>query len=333
MNTNVYLQNKRKKKIMMLIKKVVLCSAVLCMFTMFSSNDAVAQQDAQYSMYMFNPLAVNPAYAGSREALSVTMLGRKQWVNIPGAPSTATLSIHTPLRFEAISLGLSIIQDEIGPTKNTSFYGDLAYRFNVTKRSQLAFGLKGGLDMFTANFGNLRVDDNTDIQYTTPIRNQLMPNFGFGVYWNSDKFYVGLTAPKIIQNDFEGSLTNGVQSIQNRHFFLMAGRTFKLNSVVDMVPSFVMKAVEDAPLSTDINLNFMFYEKLWIGGGLRTGQQVWQNAIIANVVYHFSPQFRAGYSYDYTTSDLGDFNTGSHEIMINYDLDFLGKGFRTPRRF
>lgn len=306
----------------------IVIAAMLATAT-FSTKEATAQQDAQYSMYMFNPLSVNPAYAGSREALSITMLGRKQWVNIDGAPSTATLSIHSPLRYEAVSLGLSIIQDEIGPTKNTSFYGDVSYRFNVSKNSKLAFGLKGGLDMFSASFGNLRVNDDTDIQYTTPIRNQLMPNFGFGVYLNSDKYYIGLTAPKIIRNTFEGSRVNGgLASIQDRHFFLMAGRTFKLNSVIDMVPSFVVKAVEDAPLSADVNLNFMFYEKLWIGGGYR-----FDDSFIGNIVYHFTPQFRAGYAYDYTTSDLGNYNTGTHEIMINYDLDFLGKGFRTPRRF
>jgi type IX secretion system PorP/SprF family membrane protein len=302
--------------------------AMLAAFT-FNSNDASAQQDAQYSMYMFNPLSVNPAYAGSREALSVTMLGRKQWVGIDGAPSTATLSIHSPLRYEAVSLGLSVIQDEIGPTKNTSFYGDLSYRINVSKKSKLAFGLKGGLDMFSANFGTLRVQDGSDIQYTTPIRNQIMPNFGFGLYLNSDKYYVGLTAPKIIQNEFDGSQgAGGVQSMQNRHFFLTAGRTFKLSSVLDIIPSFVVKAVEDAPLSADINVNFMFYDKLWIGGGYR-----FDDSFIGNIVYHFTPQFRAGYAYDYSTSDLGTFNTGTHEVMINYDLDFLGKGFRTPRRF
>lgn len=317
---------------MRIIKVISSAFVLVCLLTI-NTKEATAQQDAQYSMYMFNPLSVNPAYAGSRDALSITMLGRKQWVNIDGAPSTATLSIHSPLRYEAVSLGISVIQDEIGPTKNSSFYGDVSYRFPVSKNSKLAFGLKGGVDMFSANFGSLRVRDGSDIQYTTPIRNQLMPNFGFGVYLNSEKYYVGLTAPKLIRNSFEGSQVNGLQSFQDRHFFLTAGRTFRLNSVIDLVPSFVVKAVEDAPTSVDFNVNFMFYEKLWIGGGLRTGEEFWKNALIANIVYHFTPQFRAGYAYDYTTSDLGTYDSGSHEIMINYDLDFLGKGFRTPRRF
>ena len=120
----------------------------------FFATTAQAQQEAQFSMYMFNPLSVNPAYAGSREALSITALGRNQWVNIPGAPTTATLSVHTPLVFEAVSLGLSVIQDEIGPTQNTGIYGDVSYRFNVSRKSKLAFGLKGGIDMFSADFGD-----------------------------------------------------------------------------------------------------------------------------------------------------------------------------------
>ncbi len=306
--------------------------AVLSMFalTFLNTNTSFAQQDAQYTMYMFNPLTVNPAYAGSRDALSVTMLGRKQWVSIPGAPSTATLSVHTPLRFEAVSLGLSVIQDEIGPTKNTSFYGDLSYRFKVSSKSRLAFGLKGGLDMFSANYGSLSVANEDDIVYTTSIRNQLMPNFGFGAYLHSEKYYVGLSAPRIIKNEYKGSLQGGggLASFQDRHFFLTGGYTFNLNSVIEMIPSVMIKGVEDAPLSADVNLNFFFYEKLWIGGGYRIN-----DSFVGNIVYHFTPRFRAGYAYDYTTSDLGDYDTGTHEIMINYDLDFLGKGFRTPRRF
>ncbi len=314
------------------MKKVLISTLSILLTTVgvFNTSNVSAQQDAQYTMYMFNPLSVNPAYAGSRDALSVTMLGRKQWVNIDGAPSTGTLSIHSPLRYERVSLGLSVIQDEIGPTKNSSFYGDVSYRFPVSKNSKLAFGLKGGLDMFSANFNDLRVTDPSDALYTTPIKNQLMPNFGFGVYLNSDKYYVGLTAPKIIKNELDGgdNLGSSIASIQDRHFFLTAGYTFELNSVVEMIPSFVVKAVEDAPLSADINVNFLFYEKLWIGGGYR-----FDDSFVGNIVYHFTPQFRAGYAYDYTTSDLGNYNTGTHEIMINYDLDFLGKGFRTPRRF
>ena len=301
-------------------------AAILALAT---TKEVSAQQDAQFSMYMFNPLSINPAYAGSRDALSATMLGRNQWVNIDGAPTTATLSIHTPLKFEAMSLGLSVIQDEIGPTKTTGIYADISYRFQVSKRSRLAFGLKGGTDVMSADFSDLRVTDKSDEQYLTPIQNQIMPNFGFGIYLHSEDYYVGLTAPKIIKNELEGGAqVNNVVSSQDRHFFLTAGKTFKLNSVIDIVPSFIAKAVEDAPLSLDVNVNFMFYDKLWIGGGYRFG-----DSFIGNIVYHFTPKFRAGYAYDYTTSDLSNFNTGSHEIMINYDLDFLGKGFKTPRRF
>jgi type IX secretion system PorP/SprF family membrane protein len=304
-------------------------TVVLVLLVGLSSNEAYSQQDPQYSMYMFNPLSSNPAYAGSRDALSVTLLGRKQWVGIDGAPETGSLTLHSPLKNENIAVGLSINYDKIGPSTNNMIYADVAYRFQVSPTSKLSFGLKGGIDMYSANFSGLIVNDASDILYTTPVSNQIMPNFGFGVYWYSPESYVGLTAPRLMENDLRGaSLVSGEPAKQNRHYFLMAGHTFKLTSTIDLVPSTVVKAVQDAPLSIDFNVNFFFYEKLWIGGGYRLG-----DAIVANIVYHFTPKFRAGYAYDYTVSDLGTYNTGSHEIMLNYDLDFLGKGFKTPRRF
>lgn len=288
-----------------------------------------AQQDPQYSMYMFSPLSVNPAFAGSRDALSVTLLGRKQWFGIDGAPETGTLTAHSPFKNESIAAGLSIVYDKIGPSTLNMFYADFAYRLKL-KNSILAFGLKGGVDLFSANFGQLIVNSNTDPLYYTPITNQVMPNFGFGMYWYSPKGYFGITSPKIIQNAYKGTelVSRASPAKQNRHYFLTAGNAFRLSSTIDLVPSIIIKAVEDAPISLDLNLNFLFYEKLWIGGGFRPG-----DAVIANVMYHFSPTFRAGYAYDYTISALGAYNRGSHEIMVNYDLDFLGKGFKTPRRF
>lgn len=314
-----------------MIKGKLLVTAMLLALFVGVIKETKAQQDPQYSMYMFNPLSINPAFAGSRDALSVTLLGRKQWVNIDGAPETGTLTAHSPLKKEQIALGLSLVYDKIGPTQTTMIYGDLAYRFQVSDNSKLAFGLKLGVDMFSANFSGLIVNDPTDPLYTTPIKNDVLPNAGFGVYWYSPKSYVGLTAPKLLQNEYESVSRDtipGAAAKQNRHYFLTAGHTFELSSTIDLVPSIIVKAVQDAPISIDFNLNFLFYEKLWIGGGYRAG-----DAIVANVMYHFTPTFRAGYAYDYTVSDLGSYNTGSHEIMLNYDLDFLGKGFKTPRRF
>jgi len=315
-------------ELFMKYKVLNLKNALVSCALMFSSVVVIGQQDAQFSMYMFNPLTVNPAYAGSRDALSVSLIGKNQWVNINGAPTTATLSLHTPLRNEAVSVGLSVIQDEIGPTQTTGIYGDLAYRIKVSKNSSLAFGLKGGVDIFSADFGDLRVRDENDRQYFTPIQNEVMPNFGFGLYLNSDKYYIGLTVPKIVQNELEGGSVNGAQAYQARHLFLTAGRTFEINSVFDIVPSALVKLVENTRPTIDMNVNFMFYDKIWIGGGYRIN-----DSFVGNLVYHFTPQFRVGYAYDYNTSELGEFNAGSHEIMLGYDLDFLGKGFKSPRRF
>jgi type IX secretion system PorP/SprF family membrane protein len=302
--------------------------ALLLVLLVFS--ESYAQQDPQYSMYMFNPLSSNPAYAGSRDALSITFLGRKQWVGFDGAPETGSITLHSPLKNENIALGLSVNYDKIGPTKSNMFYVDVAYRFQVSPTSKLSFGLKGGVDMYSANFSGLIVNDPTDILYTTPINNQIMPNAGFGVYWYSLESYVGLTAPRLIENELRNAtlVSSGRPAIQNRHYFLMAGHTFRLSSTIDLIPSFVVKAVQDAPLSIDINANVMFYETFWIGLGYRVG-----DAAIANIMYHFTSKFRAGYAYDFTLSELGKYTSGSHEIMLNYDLDFLGKGFKTPRRF
>lgn len=296
------------------------------MLTQLASN-VFGQQDPQYTMYMFNPLSINPAFAGSRDALSVTLLGRKQWVNFEGAPETGSFSIHTPLKRENIALGLSVIYDKIGPTTTTVINADIAYRFQVTNKSKLSFGIKGGVDFTSANFSKLAVIDPSDPLYTTPISSTPLPHFGAGLYWYSPEYYVGLTVPNILQNEYDAGLS-GSTAKQNRHYFFTAGYTFKLTSTIEMIPSVITKVVMDAPVSVDANLNFFFYEKLWLGGGYRFG-----DGAVANIMYQFSPLFRAGYAYDYTLSDLGSYNSGSHEIMLNYDLDFLGKGFKTPRRF
>ncbi len=288
-------------------------------------SNSFTQQQAQFSMYMFNPLINNPAYAGSRDALSITALGRKQWVGVSGAPETATLSFHTPLRYEAIALGFSVLYDKIGPSQTTSFYGDVAYRFQVSGKSKLSFGLKVGADIFGINYTSLDATHQWDNLYSN-IPNKAYFNAGFGVYWYADNFYVGVSSPKVLENKFIS--TEDDNSKQVNHYLLNAGYSFEINSTFDIIPSFMVKAVPNTPLAIDANVNLLLYDRIGFGAGYRFG-----DAVIANVLYHFSPKFRGGYAYDYTVSDFGRFNTGSHEIMVNYDLDFLGKGFPTPRRF
>lgn len=288
-------------------------------------SNGLAQQQAQFSMYMFNPLIANPAFAGSRDALSITALGRKQWVGVSGAPETATLSFHTPLRYEAVALGFSVLYDKIGPSQTTSLFADVAYRFQVTGKSKLALGLKIGADIFGVNYTSLDATHQWDELYSN-IPNKGYFNGGFGVYWYSDDFYVGLSSPKLRENQFISSSQSNAKQVN--HYLLNAGYSFKINSTFDIIPSFMVKVVPNAPIAIDANLNFLLYDRIWVGGGYRFG-----DAVVANIMYHFSPKFRGGYAYDYTVSDFGQFNTGSHEIMVNYDLDFLGKGFPTPRRF
>jgi type IX secretion system PorP/SprF family membrane protein len=302
--------------------------SLLSLLLLLISISSVAQQDAQYSMYMFNPLAVNPAYAGSRGALSATLLHRSQWVGLDGAPQTQTLSIHSPLRNESIGLGFSLVNDKIGANKNTGLYADFAYRIQLNRHNdKLAFGVKGGVDLFSSDFNDLAVTDNTDDVYLTPLSNKTMPNFGFGVYYYGKRHYVGLTVPKLVQNDLSGG-NSTITATQDRHFFFIAGYVFKLSSTVDFKPSVIAKMTAGAPLSTDFNASFLFYEKLWLGAMYRHG-----DSFGLNVVYNFTEFLRAGYAYDYTTTELGNYNNGSHEIMIGFDLQTNSKSFKTPRFF
>lgn len=314
------------------MKKTLLKFNFILLFAVILSqsfNVALSQQDPQFTQYFFNPLSINPAFAGSRDALSVTMLGRTQWVGFDGAPNTGSFTVHSPLKNESIALGASFIYDEIGVTQTIGAYADIAYRFAVSKKSRLSFGVKGGVDVFSADFASLRsTANNPNGPLLTTVQSQIMPNVGFGAYWYSPKYYVGITAPKLLENEIENTSAAVSQAKQNRHYFLTAGYTFKLSSTIEFLPSTLVKVVQNAPLSVDFNASFFFYEKFWIGAGYRFG-----DAATANIMYHFSPIFRAGYAYDYTLSPLTNYNSGSHEIMLNYDLDFLGKGFKTPRRF
>lgn len=298
----------------------------------FLSDVSFSQQDPLFTMHYFNPLVVNPAVAGSRDALSVTLLGRKQWVGINGAPTTGTFSIHTPFKNESFAMGFTAFYDEIGENaiQTNALFLDGAYRIKLNT-SVLSFGLKAGVRLFSANLSSLTAIDPNDPSQVN-VSNRPLPNFGAGAYWYGTKHFVGLSAPKLLDNPLTTAPNSGTEK---RHFFLTGGYTFDISSVIEFQPSVALRTVFNAPISTDINLNFLFYEKLWIGAGVRGLGDADKGivAAVGNVMFHFSPTFRAGYAYDYSLSSLSTYNTGSHEIMVNYDLDFLGKGFKTPRRF
>ncbi|MES2760964.1 MAG: type IX secretion system membrane protein PorP/SprF [Bacteroidota bacterium] len=292
------------------------------------SKVVVAQQETQHSMYFFNPVLLNPAYAGSQEAIQITGTVRDQWTKLEGAPKTQVLSIHSPLKTENIGVGLTVLNDQLGITKNTGVYADLAYSVKVNKKNnRLAFGVKLGMDFFRQDFSKLRINDNTDDLYIQGFNyKKNLFNVGAGIYYYGKRHYIGVSTPRIIKNKID--LAYDQKALQENHYYFFGGVVLKLNPAINMRPSFIVKYVNNAPLSVEGNLSFLFYEKWWLGCMYRH-----KAAIGLNVMYNINQNLRIGYAYDYQTTSLQKFSVGSHEIMISYDLRSKAKGFKSPRYF
>ena len=291
--------------------------------------DMAAQQDPMYTQYMYNTLSVNPAYAGSREALSLTGLIREQWVGMDGAPSTQTLTVHSPVYNDNMGLGLSVINDKVGPVHQTMLFADYSYRIQVTGDSHLAFGLKAGVNIFQADLMSLTPRQGGDPAIYN-ISNKLLPNVGVGLYYYSSKGYVGVSAPKLLeQNIKEVSGNTLTENKERRHYFLIGGYVFDLSDNVKFKPSFLLKAVAGAPLSIDLSGNFFIKEKLGIGLSHRL-----DDSFSGLLQYYVTPQFRIGYAYDFTMTELRHYNSGTHELMVGYDFMYVDDTrIRSPRFF
>lgn len=301
---------------------------VLFIVLAFTSVSARAQQDPMFTQYMFNTLSVNPAYAGSADRLSAVALHRSQWVNFQGAPTTQTITVHSPLKRENISLGGSIVNDAHGPVKQTGFYLDASYRiFLGTKR--LSFGLKAGTNLFTANLLDLNPfieDDNT---FNANISSKMLPNFGFGMMYYSKRFYVGASVPKLLSNKLiDGDLPDFINNQERQHAFLIAGAVFDISYYTKFKPTILVKAVSGAPIGAEVTGQFLFYDKLWAGLMYR-----WQDAAGVLLQYEINNRFKIGYAFDYTLSDIRRYSDGTHEIMLGFDLIKGFPGDISPRYF
>lgn len=292
---------------------------------------ANAQQDPHYTHYMYNMSAVNPAYA--TDDLGMLRLGglyRTQWVGATGAPQTLNFFAHTPLS-ERIEVGLSVISDQIGDVvSENNLYADFAYIVPVGPKQKISFGLKAGLTHFATDFnGFVYTDAIPDPLYAENI-SEFMPNVGTGVYFFSDKYYLGLSAPNMLKSKHierqQGIVTSAAEEM---HFFFTGGYVFDLNSNLKFKPAFMTKAVNGAPLSIDFTANFLINDRFEIGVAYRN-----KDAVSGLVNFYITPNLRLGYSYDYTVSNLGKYNNGSHEIFLLFDISTLGSGYdKSPRFF
>ncbi|WKN43073.1 PorP/SprF family type IX secretion system membrane protein [Tunicatimonas pelagia] len=283
-----------------------------------------AQQQAMYTQYMFNGLAINPAYAGSQESLTLTALGREQWAGFEGAPSSQTFSAHAPLRNRKIAVGLLLTHDEIGITNQYGAYAIYAYRIQMAKGT-LSAGLQAGFNNYRAAFSQVNVRQN-DGSFAADDLQGFLPNFGTGLYYSTQRFYVGFSLPQLLTNPYPGF--DGSRAQQYRHWFLSSGYVIDLNTDLKLKPNVLVKAVEGAPIELDLNANLLIRELIWLGVSYRSF-----DAISGLFELQVTPGFRIGYAYDYTLTDLQQFNTGSHELLLNYRFLRKDKKMLTPRYF
>jgi len=293
---------------------------------LFSFIDVYSQQDPQYTQYMYNMNVLNPAYAGSRETLSFGVLGRVQWVNIDGAPKTLTLSANAPIT-DKVGLGISVIADEIGPVKEQNLFVDFSYTLQTSENGRFAFGLKGGVTLHNLDVLSLTTI-NPETAASLDLQNKAFPNFGAGAFYYTEKFYAGLSLPNILAvRHFERG--NGVfEASEKVHYFLTSGYVFDLSESLKFKPSFMAKASPGAPLSLDLSANFLMNERLELGVSYR-----WDDSISGLINLGVTKDFRIGYAYDFTTSNLGNFNSGSHEVFLLWDLDLSRDKVVSPRFF
>lgn len=284
-----------------------------------------AQQDPQYTQYMYNMNVVNPAYAGSKESLSLTALYRNQWSGLEGNPVTFTFSAHSPIG-EKVGLGLSVIKDELGPVKETNVFADFSYTLQLGNTLKLALGLKAGATFHDVGLSTLELQDPNDPIFSEDINNTY-PNIGAGAFLYGDNFYIGLSVPNMLKSVHLDE--NGIKyGSETNHYFATAGYVFQLSEIVKLKPSVMIKSAFNAPVSYDGNLNALFYDKLELGASYRLS-----DSFSGLVGFQITPNIRVGYAYDHVISELKSVAPNSHEVILTFDIFFRPPAIISPRFF
>ncbi len=299
----------------------------LLIFAMlFSGLAGLAQQDAQYTQYMYNTVNINPAYAGSRGMMSIFGLHRTQWVGLEGAPKTSAFSLNTPIGSSRLGLGLSFINDQIGPTDENTFSADVSYTIPASETLKLSFGVKASASLFSLDMNKLDPAQLTDPNLQN-YNSKLSPNIGAGAYLHSDKFYVGLSVPRLLEK-YQYDDNSVSVSKARMHYYLIGGYVFDVSPDFKLKPAGLIKAVEGAPLQADISLSGLFAEKFSLGAAYR-----WDAAWSAMAGFQVTDGLMIGYAYDMETTELRNYNSGSHEIYLRFELFTRYKNLVTPRFF
>ena len=308
-----------------MIRKSLLAKGLILITLGFMSPESQAQQDPQYTQYMYNTMSVNPGYAGQREVLSISGLHRSQWVGIDGAPRTQSLVLHAPLRNEKIGLGLSVVNDALGPADETYVDANFSYTIYVNSvDTRLSFGLKGGFHLLNTDWSE-GIFQNPDMAFQENL-SLFSPVIGAGLYLHTDKWYIGAAVPNFITtqhyDDFQESVAK-----ERMHYYFIGGIVFDAGDNVKLKPATLVKAVSGSPVIFDLSLNALLVEKLTLGVAYR-----WDDSFSGLAGFQLSDSLFIGYAYDLTSTELNNYNSGTHEIMLRFELQQFGK-ILSPRFF
>ena len=305
------------------MKKKLIVAAIL----LVSFIQCYSQQESQYTQYMYNTMSINPAYTGTRGIPSILGLYRTQWVGLEGAPQTGSFSLESPISTDGQGMGLSVINDKIGPSTTTNLTANYSYPIQLSSELKMNLGMSAGVNFMNVDFNKLTVTDPDD-PYLSGVLSRTSPNIGAGVYFHTPKWYLGLSAPQILETKFYDDVQTSIVT-QKMHFYLMGGYVFDINEDLKFKPAAMFKAVNGAPLAVDLSANFLINDKLTLGGAYR-----WDAAVSALAGFKVSEGMNIAYAYDYDTRRIGNDKSGSHEIFMRFDL-FSTSKYRlvTPRFF
>lgn len=308
---------------MKLLKKIYSVAFILVTAGIHTAN---AQQDSQYTQYMYNTVSINPGYAGSRGSLSMLGLYRNQWVGLDGAPETLNFSLNTPIGIERVGVGLGFTSDRIGPSTENTIAADFSYTLPLDEKgTKLSFGIKAGISTLDIDVNKLHIYNPNDVNLVN--RSFVSPLVGIGLYLHTEKWYVGLSTPNMLETEHYDDIAVSTAT-EKMHLYLIGGYVFDLNSNLKFKPAVLAKAVSGAPLAIDLSANFLFYEKLTLGAAYRLDA-----AVSAMAGFQISNQLMVGYAYDYGITELSNYHDGSHEIFLRFELGTRVRNKVNPRFF
>jgi type IX secretion system PorP/SprF family membrane protein len=290
------------------------------------------QQDSQFTQYMYNTININPAYAGSRDVLSVFGLHRNQWVGLDGAPVTNTFAFHSPLNYKNLGMGMSIMNDRIGPSDENSVSVDLSYTVPTSSRYKLALGLKATAHFLNVDFTRLNIYNPGDVLAQNNIDNRFSPNVGAGIYFYSDDTYFGLSVPNFLETQHfdrgQPSFSQSSVASERMHYYFIMGKVFDISPEVVFKPAMLSKIIEGAPLQMDVSANFLFNQNFTLGIAYR-----WNAAASMLAGFQVTSNWFIGYAYDMETTRLASYNAGSHEFFLRYEFNKKSNRVINPRFF